>query len=86
MTNFTYDNQTVSKTEVECVAHAAQMESAAMAAREEQLIDALHTMANFVCIAMGHMPDEERIGYGNPHKIAQWHFDFVQDILAKIES
>jgi hypothetical protein len=73
-------------TEAEHIAHAAQMESAAMAAREEQLIEALHTMANFVCIAMGHMPDEERIGYGNPRQIAQWHFDFVQDILAKAEA
>lgn len=73
-------------TEAEHIAHAAQMESAAMAAREERLIDALHTMANFVCIAMGHMPDETRIGYGNPREIAQWHFDFVQDILAKAEA
>jgi hypothetical protein len=72
-------------TEAEHIAHAAQMESAAMAAREEQLLDALHTMANFVCIAMGHMPDENRTGYGNPRQIAQWHFDFVQDILAKCD-
>lgn len=73
-------------TDVEYIAHAAQMESAAMAAREEKLIDALYTMANFVCIAMGHMPDEERIGHGNPRQIAQWHFDFVQGILAKAEA
>ena len=73
-------------TEAEHTAHAAQMESAAMAAREEQLIEALHTMANFVCIAMGHMPDENRIGHGNPRQIAQWHFDFVQGILAKTEA
>jgi hypothetical protein len=77
-------------TEAEHIAHAAQMESAAMAAREdrllqreEQLLEALSTMANFVCIAMGHMPDEERIGYGNPRKMAQWHFNFVMDILTK---
>jgi len=73
-------------TEAEHIAHAAQMESAAMAAREEQLLNALSTMANFVCIAMGHMPDENRAGYGNPRKMAQWHFDFVQDILAKAEA
>ena len=73
-------------TEAEHIAHAAQMESATMAAREEQLIEALHTMANFVCIAMGYMPDEDRIGRGNPRQIAQWHFDFVQDILSKMEA
>jgi hypothetical protein len=73
-------------TEAEHIAHAAQMESAAMAAREDQLIEALQTMANFVCIAMGHMPDETRPGYGNPRQIAQWHFDFVQDILSKTEA
>ena len=73
-------------TEAEHIAHAAQMESAAMAAREERLLDALSTMANFVCIAMGHMPDEDRPGHGNPREIAQWHFDFVQDVLAKAEA
>jgi hypothetical protein len=73
-------------TEFEHIAHAAQMESAAMAAREERLLDALSTMANFVCIAMGHMPDENRPGYGNPREMAQWHFDFVMDILAKAEA
>jgi hypothetical protein len=80
-------------TEAEHIAHAAQMESAAMAVneerllvRQERLLDALSTMANFVCIAMGHMPDEDRPGHGNPREIAQWHFDFVQDVLAKAEA
>jgi hypothetical protein len=73
-------------TEAEHIAHAAQMESAAMAAREEQLLNALSAMANFVCIAMGHMPNEDRPGHGNPRQIAQWHFDFVQDVLAKAEA
>jgi hypothetical protein len=73
-------------TESEHIAHAAQMESAAMAAREEQLLEALSTMANFVCIAMGHMPDENRPGYGNPREMAKWHMNYVQEILSEMEA
>jgi hypothetical protein len=66
---------------------AAQTEQEALAnarllAAAPDMLEALHTMSNFVCIALGHMPDETRLGYGNPHEIAKWHFDFVQAVIA----
>ena len=69
---------------------AAQTEQEALANARvlvvaPDMLEALHTMSNFVCIALGHMPDEPRLGYGNPHEIAKWHFDFVQTVIAKAE-